>query len=190
MVSNNSLEIKIGKLWNSSEGTTQKIQLDLPVNLNLGELTPISNLIADLLLVKLKNEISAIITDGNITLHVSCERCLAKYDYDLNIPSVEREFLSKKDEDADPFEFFQIDLNKMTIDLSEMLRQEIILHFPLISLCSKSCKGLCEVCGADKNAKNCKCADKKVDDSLQKPFKNLKSLMAKSKRTSNKTKKR
>jgi len=38
-----------------------------------------------------------------------------------------------------------------------LLRQEIILHFPVVSVCSKSCKGLCPVCGVDLNKENCSC---------------------------------
>jgi uncharacterized protein len=63
----------------------------------------------------------------------------------------------------------------MTIDLNEMLRQEIILHFPPNPLCSSRCKGLCQVCGKDKNKKLCTCT---VDDGkVYKPFKDLKKII-------------
>jgi uncharacterized protein len=184
MLNNKSLEIKIGKLWNSSEGSTEKMELDMPVKFEGNELKAASNFVADLMLIKLKDEISAIITDAHIVLHANCEKCLTKFDYEVIIPTVGREFVAKKDTETDLFETFNIDLNKMTIDLTDMIRQEIILHFPLISLCSKSCKGLCDICGKDKNATNCECEEKRGDLATQKPFKNLKSLMAKpSKRT-------
>jgi uncharacterized protein len=38
------------------------------------------------------------------------------------------------------------------IDLTPLLREELILATPLAPLCRPDCKGLCEVCGRDLNA--------------------------------------
>ena len=42
-------------------------------------------------------------------------------------------------------------------DLTEELRECIILSFPSNPLCSEDCKGLCPHCGADLNEGPCKC---------------------------------
>lgn len=173
----NSLEIKIGKLWNSAEGTTEKLELDIPVSFDSTEIRPVGNMVCDLLLVKLKGEIIVILSNFVIRLKTNCQKCLKDIEFDLNIKAVERSFLfNKPAKDEDPFENFLIDQNKMSVDLHDMVRQEIILHFPPISLCSKSCKGLCIKCGGDLNKKKCDCKQEE-DHQIQQPFKDLKKLI-------------
>lgn len=43
------------------------------------------------------------------------------------------------------------------VDLSEDIRQEIILDYPVKPLCNPSCKGLCVKCGKNLNEGNCEC---------------------------------
>ncbi len=43
-------------------------------------------------------------------------------------------------------------------DLTENLREDILLALPQNPLCSKDCRGLCPVCGLDLNENNCSCA--------------------------------
>ena len=42
-------------------------------------------------------------------------------------------------------------------DLTEELRQDIILYFPSNPVCSEDCKGLCPHCGANLNEGPCSC---------------------------------
>ena len=45
--------------------------------------------------------------------------------------------------------FYDFELKgRDTIDLTESVREDIILHFPVKPLCKNSCPGLCPVCGA------------------------------------------
>lgn len=43
------------------------------------------------------------------------------------------------------------------IDLSELVRENIILNLPISHLCDDDCKGLCSKCGADLNLGDCGC---------------------------------
>ncbi|NLB55997.1 MAG: DUF177 domain-containing protein [Lentisphaerae bacterium] len=43
------------------------------------------------------------------------------------------------------------------IDLTEDIREEIILTLPFVSLCSSDCKGICSHCGTNLNKAKCKC---------------------------------
>jgi uncharacterized protein len=173
-----SLKFKIGKLWSSAQGTTEKFDIGVPVEFREENFEASSNLSAEIMLVKLKNEISALVRNAHIKISTNCEKCLSQYVVEMKIENAEREFLSNKiSAKDDPNENFQIDINDMTIDLYEMIRQEIILHFPLISVCSKSCKGLCTVCGKNRNKTVCSC---KIEDTdIQKPFKDLKKIIKK-----------
>ncbi|MDA0321766.1 MAG: DUF177 domain-containing protein [Verrucomicrobia bacterium] len=48
------------------------------------------------------------------------------------------------------------------IDLTEDLREAIVLGFPSYPLCSDNCKGLCAQCGVNLNNQSCQC--KPVED--------------------------
>jgi uncharacterized protein len=43
------------------------------------------------------------------------------------------------------------------IDLTDFLREQILLQAPMKPLCSEDCKGLCQYCGQDKNVADCGC---------------------------------
>ena len=43
------------------------------------------------------------------------------------------------------------------LDLTEMLRQQIILNLPDQPLCRADCAGLCAICGGNRNVRPCDC---------------------------------
>lgn len=43
------------------------------------------------------------------------------------------------------------------VDLEPLLREQIVLAVPFAPLCSESCRGLCPVCGIDRNSGTCTC---------------------------------
>jgi len=44
-----------------------------------------------------------------------------------------------------------------TLDLEEVVRQAFIVNAPMKSLCRQDCKGICSVCGSNKNNQSCDC---------------------------------
>jgi uncharacterized protein len=44
-----------------------------------------------------------------------------------------------------------------SVDLTDDLREEILLHVPGFPVCSEECKGVCPQCGADLNKGSCEC---------------------------------
>jgi uncharacterized protein len=50
-----------------------------------------------------------------------------------------------------------------TIDLAPAIREQVLLAAPPSPLCSEGCKGLCAVCGQDKNLRDCGCAEEHLD---------------------------
>jgi uncharacterized protein len=44
-----------------------------------------------------------------------------------------------------------------TIDLSDIVREQVYLSLPMRSICKESCRGLCPVCGANLNESSCLC---------------------------------
>jgi uncharacterized protein len=72
-------------------------------------------------------------------LQLTCARCLA-------------EFASTVTADA-VFSYPATETD--VIDITEDVRQEIILAYPMIPVCRPDCKGLCRVCGQDLNTHPC-----------------------------------
>ena len=50
------------------------------------------------------------------------------------------------------------------INLSNDVRDYMILSIPMKRLCKEDCKGLCVKCGSDLNEKQCECEDSEIDD--------------------------
>lgn len=77
-----------------------------------------------------------------------CSRCLKELSHPVRI-----------DEYA-----FDCDASKGDIiDLTENIREHIIIALPMKELCSEECKGLCPRCGKDLNVSGCDCSEKRVD---------------------------
>ena len=50
-----------------------------------------------------------------------------------------------------------------SIDLGEVVREQLYLALPMKPLCTEDCKGLCPVCGANRNRETCACQNEWVD---------------------------
>lgn len=66
------------------------------------------------------------------------------------------------------------------LDLADMIRDNVFLHLPLVSLCSETCKGLCPVCGCDRNIVRCDCVAAEEAEPKN-PFSALSALLNESK---------
>lgn len=49
------------------------------------------------------------------------------------------------------------------VDLVDVIREQIMLSLPAHPLCKEDCKGLCEICGSDRNQVNCDCKTEETD---------------------------
>lgn len=168
--------VTIGRLWAGPEGAVEEHDFEKTLEFDPQEIIIKAPVSGHMLLAKPKREITVVLSDVETVVERTCEKCLSTFDYDLTIPAAERSFFAERPTDDPDFsDNFLINKKDLTIDIYDMVRQEIILHFPLISVCSKSCKGLCPRCGVNKNEKKCTC--KEEDLTRSKPFKNLKKLM-------------
>jgi uncharacterized protein len=70
--------------------------------------------------------------------------------------SEEQHELAREDLDLAVFE-------GQSIDLDQLVREEILLTTPTQVLCSEDCRGLCPTCGVDLNVKTCDCHSRQVD---------------------------
>ncbi|MBM4038456.1 MAG: DUF177 domain-containing protein [Planctomycetes bacterium] len=63
--------------------------------------------------------------------------------------------------------------SELTVDLTDEIRQSVLLELPMKPLCRPDCAGLCPRCGADLNAGPCACKPEKAED----PWAKLRALI-------------
>ena len=102
--------------------------------------------------------------DLEVQVTLSCSRCLSEFTRD-SVLAMEVEFFPTVDVHtgrrmlpAEDSEAGHID-DDHNLDLSEVLRQYIIADHPMKPLCRPHCLGLCQVCGINRNEKECECKD-------------------------------
>jgi uncharacterized protein len=50
------------------------------------------------------------------------------------------------------------------LELEDIIREKLLLQLPMQRVCSESCKGICPVCGANRNETACNCEAHPGDD--------------------------
>jgi uncharacterized metal-binding protein YceD (DUF177 family) len=61
----------------------------------------------------------------------------------------------------------RIDPFKAEIDMAPYIWETMILNLPERVLCAEGCRGLCPVCGANRNEKDCGCSEDDSDPRLE-----------------------
>jgi uncharacterized protein len=119
----------------------------------------------------------------NGTVRRQCVRCLKDYDDPLRLPIVGEYHLdtdlksrpsgrdssersgAKGDDEGYVYTGDEI-------ELGSMLREQVLLATPMQPLCADACRGLCPVCGQDRNERRCECREQQISS----PFAVLKKL--------------
>ena len=93
---------------------------------------------------------------------LACVRCLNPF-----VAEVGREIrqifdrapLGAEEEEAEltATDLDRTELTGDTIDLAELLHEELQLALPIKPLCAEGCKGICAGCGAELNDEECTC---------------------------------
>ena len=89
----------------------------------------------------------SILVSGTVSgkVKASCGRCLAPVE--MAIANSDIQLYYAKDE-----------ITEEEMDITADIRDELLIELPMNPLCSDECKGLCPVCGTNRNRKSCKCA--------------------------------
>jgi uncharacterized protein len=108
---------------------------------------------------------SRVVVSGPVRsrLNLTCVRCLDEFPFSvegyLDVELVPKESLPQgaetelKAKDLD-IEYYEGD----EIDLDALIYEELLLNIPLQPLCQEACKGLCTVCGTNRNHEECSCS--------------------------------
>ena len=95
-------------------------------------------------------------------VHRTCGRCLKEFT-GTNEAEVVEKFYPAGTENIENDAFVY---DSDVIDITEPLREGLLLAEPMQALCKPDCRGLCPVCGADLNDGDCGCDRSTVDPRL------------------------
>jgi uncharacterized protein len=109
------------------------------------------------------------------TVEMECARCLENFEMDVNpkIQFVVQLLDIKEPQPSEDDDFVILPKTTGEIDISQRVREAILLELPLKPLCSDNCRGLCPMCGTNLNEAECDCTPDKSDerwDSLKQLF--------------------
>lgn len=103
-------------------------------------------------------------------LDTSCSRCLEKARVAIDVPLTVTFRPRDEGQDAGGDEDEEEDLDVALydgdeVDLAPEIRDQILLAFPIKVLCREDCRGLCSVCGGNRNQVPCDCEARQAANS-------------------------
>jgi uncharacterized protein len=102
-------------------------------------------------------------------LETDCDRCLGRASFPIDAPfdlfyrPLESTALEEEvaiDEGEAEMGFYELP----GLQLEEIVREQLLLQLPMQRVCSEACKGICPVCGANRNETACSCQPPSGDD--------------------------
>ncbi len=158
-ISNKVLKINVGFLLSEGAGHSRDTEFDIPSTIRIADDLSLDYLRGPL---RMSRTSRGILVQGTLStrFETDCTRCLEAASIELEIP-IEELFVSPPEPGA---EFVVADDG--ILDLSPLLREEIITNTPQHVLCKPDCAGLCLDCGANLNDGPCECDQSPIDPRL------------------------
>ena len=116
---------------------------------------------------------------GLVTVGIPCDRCLEDVEVKVTL-----DFKHKIDTESDAYDQSEdLDENNYidgySLDVEQLVYNELLVGWPTKILCSEDCKGICNVCGQNLNKGTCNCEDTGLDPRMsviRDVFKNFKEV--------------
>lgn len=100
--------------------------------------------------------------DVSAPMHRTCSRCLKDFTQLSNVSVTEKFYpAGNNGVESDAFVY-----DGDIVDVTEPLREGLIVSEPISFLCKEDCEGICPVCGADRNEHPCNCDTDTIDPRL------------------------
>ncbi|MDH4161275.1 MAG: DUF177 domain-containing protein [Nitrospirota bacterium] len=135
--------------------------------------------------VKIKPEGSGLFhISGTLTATavLECSRCLKEFDFAVKDAVMDFDLAPERLLEAPgehelgrgelDMEFYKGD----EIEPADVVREQVLLALPMVPVHASDCKGLCPVCGVDRNEKKCTCTQEAME-SPESPFAVLKKII-------------
>ncbi len=98
----------------------------------------------------------------NTSVEIACDRCLepAIFPIDTDFDLVYRPAAYVPDKEEVNVEDAESELGFYEgegLELSDVIREQVLLSLPMHRICQENCKGICPVCGQNRNVTACDC---------------------------------
>ena len=103
-------------------------------------------------------------------LEADCDRCLEEVafainaDFDLSYVPDTYDGRSGEEQEVAPAVLDIGYYEGSGIELADVVHEQVLLWLPMQRLCRPDCKGICPVCGQNRNQQDCGCHTASVDD--------------------------
>jgi uncharacterized protein len=116
--------------------------------------------------LQVNNTGKSLLVEGKVrtTIQAQCGRCLKDFSYPIE-QDYQDEWVYAPQVTEDQQETALV-FEKDEIELNERILEQIVLALPMRFICSHECKGLCPVCGVNRNEVSCDCVQDNVDPRL------------------------
>ena len=98
---------------------------------------------------------------------LECARCLREFSGELvsdtDFIVCSKEIHENREDAIDTEDYAFFEGGDLQADVSDIVRQAIILALTIKPLCSEDCKGFCPTCGENRNEKSCDCKNERID---------------------------
>ena len=103
-----------------------------------------------------------LVVEGNVDarVHGQCDGCLEGVDMQLHV-DVDERLDPAHGRDVDPFGESNV-LTGGRLDVADLAQQSVLSALPMGLRCSPGCRGLCPVCGANRNTGECSCQSAQI----------------------------
>ncbi len=97
---------------------------------------------------------------------MDCSRCLEHFEMPVSskLQFVVQLLEMSAPQDSEDEDFVILPKTTQEYDISERVREAVLLELPLKALCTESCRGLCALCGTNLNESECDCTPDKTDE--------------------------
>jgi len=163
------MQFNVAQLMKEHTGAKRQYALDEDVRVLYKDLQVKDTLRGEVTFIRTGD---GVLVTGELDTHVEmiCDRCLEPIDMPVTL-QLEEEFHPSIDivtgmwipQADEAEEATRIDEHHI-LDLTEVVRQGLMLAEPMHPLCQADCKGLCPHCGQNLNEGPCGCVPEWVDD--------------------------
>ena len=100
---------------------------------------------------------------AKLTFALACDRCLQDVDYTFDL-SFDTVVISPDytGEDAEEEAASEL-MEGYHLNVDELIKNELLLNWPMKVLCREDCKGICRKCGTNLNHSSCSCDTVELD---------------------------
>ena len=167
--------INLSKLLSGDqERLTEQVMMEMDVfECSLGSFPVTEKSSFPLTIMKVGDDKFLIEGETSVTLEIPCDRCLQPVQVEIPL-EISRECEKNSEEEDTEEENLMVGYN---LDAEQLIYCEILVNWPMKTLCTEACKGICKKCGTNLNYSSCTCDTVELDPRMAKIrdiFKNTK----------------